>query len=402
MKGRIMLISIRKVFFNLKNALFALGIGVTILTIQLFLISQYSARLGALKNQHLLIDKIINTDLNDSKMASILVNGALSEIVLSVKLSGQEAILDTVVTSNEEQASLLRSLEISSVAFRDNAVIWSTSLIASRDSARERMMNARTAFLGDIDRMIDYQIHIINESIATAKMTVILVFFAGLGVFLLYRYRLNQIYRDIDKACSIDADGSKKVVLTQEVDFILKRLSRNFSQSTLNPNLLNTLSGLNNEKGLLRSFNAKKAGKSGRNIFLALFEIDHYTSLSNTLSEEDMGDVFKKIAGILSMYEQPMDVIAHIENDRFIFLMSRNSKELALQDAEQIIHTVGESSFNTAQASIKITLSGGFMLKPPAKSIDDAIKEAIDLIEKAKETGGNRVAQRRERLIVTR
>lgn len=392
-----MLISIRKVFFNLKTALLILGIGGLVLTAQLFHIAQYSERLGALKNQHLLIEKIIHTDLSDPKMADILINGAVSEISLSVKLSGEEALLDAFVNSNEEQASLLRSLEISSQAFQDNALLWSEALSISKDSAHIRMMSARSAFLADIDRMMDYQIHIIQESIATAKIVAIVLFITGFIVFLLYRYRLNQIYNDIDKACSIDTDGSTKLVSTQEIDFLLKRLVRKSSQSSLNPNLINPMSGLNNEKGLINAFSAKKAGKSGNTVFLSLFEIDNYTSLLNSLSKEDMGSIFKKLGEIVNMYEQPMDVIAHTDDNHLVFLMSRNSKQLALNESEKIIHTVEESSFITAQGPIKITLSAGFLLKPPAKSIDESIEEALKLIEKAKETGGNHVAQQRNR-----
>lgn len=392
-----MLISIRKVFFNLKTALLILGIGGMILTAQLFHIAQYSERLGALKNQHLLIEKIIHTDLSDPKMADILINGAVSEISLSVKLSGEEALLDAFVNSNEEQASLLRSLEISSQAFQDNALLWSEALSISKDSAHIRMMNARSAFLADIDRMMDYQVHIIQESIATAKIVAIVLFVTGFIVFLLYRYRLNQIYNDIDKACSIDTDGSIKLVSTQEIDFLLKRLVRKSAQSSLNPNLINPLSGLNNEKGLINAFSAKKAGKSGNTVFLSLFEIDHYASLENSISKEDMGNIFKKLGDILTMYEQPLDVIAHTDDNHLVFLMSRNTKQLALEESEKIIHTVEESSFTTAQGPIKITLSAGFLLKPPAKSIDESIEEALKLIEKAKETGGNHVAQQRSR-----
>lgn len=392
-----MLISIRKVFFNLKTALLILGIGGMILTAQLFHIAQYSERLGALKNQHLLIEKIIHTDLSDPKMADILINGAVSEISLSVKLSGEEALLDAFVNSNEEQASLLRSLEISSQAFQDNALLWSEALSISKDSAHIRMMNARSAFLADIDRMMDYQVHIIQESIATAKIVAIVLFVTGFIVFLLYRYRLNQIYNDIDKACSIDTDGSIKLVSTQEIDFLLKRLVRKSAQSSLNPNLINPLSGLNNEKGLINAFSAKKAGKSGNTVFLSLFEIDHYASLENSISKEDMGNIFKKLGDILNMYEQPLDVIAHTDDNHLVFLMSRNTKQLALEESEKIIHTVEESSFTTAQGPIKITLSAGFLLKPPAKSIDESIEEALKLIEKAKETGGNHVAQQRSR-----
>ena len=391
-----MLISIRKVFFNLKLALLVLGIGLGILLIEFFQISQYSERLGALKNQHLLITKTINIDLNDPKMASILMNAALSEIALSVKLSGEETWMDSLVTSNEEQASLLRSLEVSSQAFRDSALIWSESLPISRDSQRGRMMNALTAFLGDIDRMSDYQINILNRSIATAKMTALVLFIIGVFVFFLYQYRLSQIYFDIEQASSIDANGSKKELITQEIDFILKKLRRG-SQNTLNPNLTNPLSGLSNEKGLTNLFNAKKTGKSGNTVFLSLFEIDHYTSLVNTHTKEDLGNMYKKIGEIMSMYEQPFDVVAHIENDHFVFLMSRSSKDSAYKECEKIIHSVQESSFITSEGAIKITLSGGFLLKPPSKSIDDTVKDAVQLIEKAKELGGNRLVQAHSR-----
>lgn len=387
------MVSIRKIFFNLKIVLLILSASVTVIGVQLFHISQYSERLSALKNQHLLIDKIINTDLSDPKMASILINGALSEIELSVKLSGQEVLLDAFVTSNEEQASLLRSLGISSAAFRDSALIWSESLAMSRASENTRMMNARAAFLADIDRMMDYQIHVINQSIASAKMTAIILFFFTLIIFFLYRYRLNQIYLDIDQACSIDIDGSKKEAATHEVDFILKRLLRRSYQNALNPTLIHPISGLNNAKGLSAIFNAKKAGKAGNMVFLALFEIDQYELIINTLSKEDIENLFKKLGEIISMYEQPLDVIAHMEDDRFAFLLSRNSKQLALQECETIVQSIQESGFSAELGPIKITVSAGFLLKPPSKSIEETVEDAIKLIEKAKENGGNRVAQ---------
>lgn len=387
------MVSIRKIFFNLKIVLLILSASVTVIGVQLFHISQYSERLSALKNQHLLIDKIINTDLSDPKMASILINGALSEIELSVKLSGQEVLLDAFVTSNEEQASLLRSLGISSAAFRDSALIWSESLAMSRASENTRMMNARAAFLADIDRMMDYQIHVINQSIASAKMTAMILFFFTLIIFFLYRYRLNQIYLDIDQACSIDIDGSKKEAATHEVDFILKRLLRRSYQNALNPTLIHPISGLNNAKGLSAIFNAKKAGKAGNMVFLALFEIDQYELIINTLSKEDIENLFKKLGEIISMYEQPLDVIAHMEDDRFAFLLSRNSKQLALQECETIVQSIQESGFSAELGPIKITVSAGFLLKPPSKSIEETVDDAIKLIEKAKENGGNRVAQ---------
>lgn len=392
-----MLISIRKIFFNLKVALLLIVGGISLLGIEIFNLTQYIERLSALKNQHLLIEKIVHTDLSDPKMASILINGAVSELALYVKLSGQETVLNAFINSNKEQASLFRSLFLSSQAFQDTALLWSEALAISKESSKTRMMNARTAYVKDIDRTIDYQVHVIEELVATVKMTALLLFAAGLMIFFLYRYRLNQIYSDIDKVCSIDTDGSQKTVYTQEIDFLTKHVIRKSSQASTNPNLIHPSSNLNNEKGLVTAFNAKKASRSGNTVFLALFEIDQYPSLIQSLNKEDIAGIFKKLGEMIRMYEQAFDVVAHLNNDQLVFLISRNSKQSALEECEKFVHSVKESNFLSSEGIVKITLSGGFLLKPPAKSINEAIAEAQTLIEKAKENGGNHVFQARER-----
>lgn len=393
-----MLISIRKVFKNLKIALLILGAGVTLLTLQLFHISTYSERLSALKNQHLLMEKIIHADITDPQMGTILINGSLAEMALSVKLSGEDTFLDSITNSQEEHLTLLDALEISSETFRNYAQEWSASLGTPRQSnAHTKMISVSTPYLSDIDRLIDHQIYLINDAISTSKLIAVLLFLIGLGVFLRYRYRLDQIYRDIDKACAIDTDGSQKNVLTQEIDFIIKRLLRKCAQPSVSPNFLHHISGMNNQKGLITAFNAKKSSRGSNNVFVTLFEIDQYTSLVNTLSKEDMANLFKKLGDIISMYEQPLDVVGHMDDDRIIFLMSRSNKQMALDDCEKIIHAVEASGFSTTKGVIKITLSAGFLLKIPVKSVEEAATDALKLIHKAKENGGNRIAQLRDR-----
>ncbi|MBN2869569.1 MAG: hypothetical protein JXK04_01275 [Campylobacterales bacterium] len=393
-------ISIRKVFFNLRMMLLFLGAGVFLLTLQLFHISQYGERLGALKNQHLLIEKIISSDMSDPRMAAIHINGAVSEITLSVKLSGEEALFDALINSNEEQASLLRSLSLSSQTFQDNALIWSESSATGADANRERMMNARTAYLSDIDRMVDYQIHIITQSIATAKITALFVFCVGLGVFFFYSHRLRQIYRDIHRVCSVDVHGGKKEAYTREIDYVLKRLARQSGQISAAPNLIHPFSGLNNEKGLIAVLNSKKPGKGGNSVFVCQFEIDGYAERIASLSDEDRGAMVKKIGEIVSLYEQPLDAIGHTEGDRIVFVLTRNAKHTALDECEDIVRLVEASAFPTSRGEMRITLSAGFLLKTPNKNIDESIEDTLKLIEKAKANGGNRVAQLRDKLDV--
>lgn len=392
-----MLVSIEKVFFNLKSALFILLLCAAFLGVQLINITDYSDRLAALKSQHTLIESIITQDLSDIKMATILVNDDIAKLSLAVKFSTKDALLDSFLLFTQEQTELSDSLHTSSSAFQEAALFWLESTPRGRATMHHRMMLAREAYLTDIAHTIDFQIQRINQSIGIAKNTGLALFILGLLIFLLYRFRLNQIYRDINKACSVDTDGTKAEASTQEIDFIFKRLARKAPIANTSQSLLHPQSGLNNEKGMLTMYNAKKTLKTSNSIFVALFEIDQHITLSKSLSKDDMGTLYKKIGEIISMYEQPMDVIAHLDNNNFVFVMSRNSKDLALSDAEKIVQSVYDSVFNTAKGPIKATLSGGILLKAPASALESSILDAHKIMEKAKESGGNRVAQLRDK-----
>lgn len=392
-----MLLSIQKIFFNLKSSLFILVVGIVLLGIQLINITQYSEHLSSLRSQHTLIDSITTQDLSDMQMAAITLNSHIAQLSLAVKLSQSDALLDGLLASQEEHTRLGNALKTSSSAFQDAALFWLESTPHGRPTMMGQMIHARNAYRTDISHMIDYQIELIHHSIEIAKMTVMALMILGLIFFFLYQFRLNQIYRDIKKACSVDIDGSKHAVSTQEVDFIVKRLARKAPIVNTAQSLLHVQSGLNNEKGMLTLYNAKKATKNVNSIFIAIFDIDQHKVLSNTLSKEDIGAMYKKIGDIISLYEQPMDVTAQLDTNEFVFVMSRNSKETALGDAEKIVHSVHDSMFNTAKGAIKITLSGGFLLKPPTNTLETSIIDARKIADKAKESGGNRVAQLRER-----
>jgi GGDEF domain-containing protein len=392
-----MKLSIRQIFLNLKIALAILGLGVTFLSIQLVNTAQYSDRLSALKNQHILIKKITATNLDDLDMAAIAINSDLSELQLFAKLSNKQTLLDPIIASGKEQESFSRTLISTSNNFQEATLFWAESMKASRESMYARMISARNLYLVDIDVMIDYQIQLINESISIAKITVLILFFFGLLTFLLYRWRLNQIYSDINKACSVDTNGNESVVTTEEVDFIIRRLSRKMPTNNSNPSLIHVQSGINNEKGLFSMYSsAKRNSKSAGTLFVTLFEIDKHDELAAKLSKEEMANIYKKLAEILSMYEQPLDIIGHLDNNSFVLLMARNTKENALSDAEKIVASIKDSIFPTQQGSIKITLSGGLLLKIPSKSLEAALGDATQIVLKAKETGGNRVAQLRD------
>lgn len=391
-----MKLSIRQIFFNLKLALVLLGLGVTFLSIELMTISQYSDRLSALKNQHLIIKKIMATDLRDSAMATISTNSNLAELQLFTKLSNQNVQLDSFIGTQGEQQSLGRMLLSSSESFQEAALFWAESMENSRDSMYGRMESAKNLYLIEIDQMIDYQIQLIDNAVSMAKTTVLFLFVFGFLVFFFYQWRLKQIYHDIKHACALDSNGEKQEAVTEELDFIIRKLSRKMPNANTNPILLNSQSGLNNEKGMIAVYNTKRNTKNIGTLFLTLFEIDKYSELSSKLSKEELNDIIRKLGEILSMYEQPFDVIGHLDNNTFAFLMARSSKDTALGEAQKIISSVAESVFPVVTGVIKITLSGGFLLKIPSKTLEEALGDAAKISTKAKDAGGNRIAQLRE------
>ncbi|MCI4405864.1 MAG: hypothetical protein JHC35_01110 [Sulfuricurvum sp.] len=394
-----MLLSIKKIFSNIRSALFLLVLGVALLTAQLLLLSGYTSRLDQLKTQHLLVDKILNTKSGDPQMVSIAINATVAEIDLAVKLSSQKNFLETLYDSDNEFSPLIRSLENSSETFQNSSLAWSSALKMPRSEIEyAQVKKAKTAFITDIDNLMLHTLENLNNSLKTAKITAIVLLVLSLLIFLRYRYRLIQVYKDIDTACALDTTGEQKTASTQEIDFILKRaLRRNIQAPSACSGLVNPSSGLNNLKGLLTVYNTKKTNRASNTTFLAVFEIDQYRTHLSTLSKEDRGNIFKKIGDIIALYEQPLDITAHLDDDHVVCVLSRNSKQSAMEDCEKILHSVEESSFNTEKGLIKITLSGGFLLKIPVKSIEEAIDDALKLVEKAKESGGNRITQLQDR-----
>jgi GGDEF domain-containing protein len=397
-----MKLSIRQVFFNLKLTLILLVIGISFLAIELITITQYSDRLFALKNQHHLINKITHTDLTDSTMAGISLNSDLAELQLYTKLANQNLRLDLFSGAQEEYKVLGDTLATSSNAFQEGVLFWAESMPNSRKVMFTRMQLAKSNYVVDIGKAVDYQIGLINDVVSLAITTTYVIFVISLLAFFFYQWRLKQIYNDIKYAYALDSGAEKEEANTEELDFIIKKLCRRIPSTNNNLTLLNPQSGLNNEKGMIASYNAKRTTKSTGTFFLTHFSIDKYSELESKLSKEEITNTIRKLGEILSMYEQPFDALGHLDNNTFAFLMSRSSKDVALSDAEKITSSVRESVFPISSGILKITLSGGFMLKAPSKTLEESLSDVIKITEKAKESGGNRIAQLRDTASVFR
>ena len=87
----------------------------------------------------------------------------------------------------------------------------------------------------------------------------------------------------------------------------------------------------------------------------------------------------KKIAYTISLYEQPVDVIARTDYNQYTIILSRPSKEQCFKDADLIRESIADLKFNVPNVGTeRITVTGGHIIKPNNTALDEAIKQAKD------------------------
>jgi len=219
----------------------------------------------------------------------------------------------------------------------------------------------------------------------------------GLIFLLLIYKKLRIVINDIESIYGFSTKNGAYQIQTIEVESILLKYKKGSSSDTNNPAHFDTLTKLKNLQGLIHIFNSSKAYQKHNAVTICMFEIDNYAMLRRKYDSEFLDSVRKKIAFMLSLYEQPIDIIASLEESKFILLLGRNTKVEALEECEKIRQSVAETFFKVPKGEkVTITLSGGFIVKPTNKSINDSIEHTRDILKKAQDKGTNHIAQLRD------
>ena len=231
----------------------------------------------------------------------------------------------------------------------------------------------------------------IREMIIYASVVFGLIF-----LFLIHR-KLTIVLNDIESIYGLTSKNSTYKVRTIEAESILLKFNKSTTSGTDNPAYIDPLTKLKNIQGLIHVFNTSKLVQKHSVIAVCMFEIDNYTLLKRKYGNEFLELVRKKIAFIISLYEQPVDIIASLEESKFALVLGRNSKAEALEECEKIRQSVAETFFKVPQGEkVVISISGGFIMKPKNKSIADSIEHTRDILKKAQDKGSNHIAQLRD------
>ena len=163
------------------------------------------------------------------------------------------------------------------------------------------------------------------------------------------------------------------------------------------PDLIDPVTEIHNYKGLLQVYSNLKSKNESNFVSVCVFEVDYFKQLDEKYPKEFTQSVLKKIAFIISLNKQHHDVVARCDKAQFCVVFSRNTKEQAYKDCETIRNTIADTIFKVPRGeALKLTVSGGFTIKPGNKTLAEAIEQAKEIIVTAQENGRNRIAQLRD------
>lgn len=334
-------------------------------------------------------------DAHDATLAKIAFSGARGQLILSKEQ------FDAILTAFNPLAMLfpqskdVRGSEILQSKLTDFFEHAERFFAQSQDQRSTQQFEATFEHLmehlhamSDNAAIQEYHISKMRQAILYA------LFVLSLLLLLFIRQKQRLINIDLQFLYGVKTPGYQ--IRTQEVESIaanIKHSSVEKEQQTQ----MDPIAQIKNYKGLIQAFNNSKTLQRNNALCVCVFEIDHHTDLEKLYKKPFIEGIVRKIASMLSPYEGFHEIVGVMDESKFIFILSRSSKQEALKECEVFKESVAEAHFKTPEGvPIKITLSGGLVQKVPNKSIDTVIQYAAEVLKKAQENGINRIAQIRE------
>ncbi|HIP19566.1 MAG TPA: GGDEF domain-containing protein [Sulfurimonas sp.] len=394
--------SIKKIFLNLNTYLFFV-LFVSFIAMMLTLEQQLSfEKVNNLNKQKKIISTLTKLNKDDIELALIQFNGKSTQLhqeINKLRSIYKYDYSDRYIFSNEfEYLGDLTKLSILTTSFNNAAHSF---YVADKDEetrniAQQELATAFANITNHINNILLKNIEYSQKKFNIVKIATIVIFILIFLATVWYRKKLFSIYKDIEYLYQVDKHKVDHSIYTVEVDAISMRMNRKTS-TTDNPTMLDPVTGINNNKGLINSYSNKKGLKDSNFTAVTIIEIDNFSKSKRAFSQEMTQSILKKIAYTISLHEQAIDVIARTDYNQFTLILSRVSKEQAFKDVELIRQSIEELKFNIAdKGPVVITVSGGFIIKPNNTNLDEASRQAKEILHYAKTTGTNRILQTRD------
>jgi len=245
--------------------------------------------------------------------------------------------------------------------------------------------------------MLSQRIHAEHQQFVMREIIVFSSVVIGLLLLIMVHKQFRLVLRDIESLYGITSKENPYQIKTLEVKAIAVKFKKDALSTTDNPAHIDPTTHIKNYKGIIHAYNTSKGLRENNTLAICIFEIDNYMMLKRKYSHEFINLVRKKIAFMITLYEQPVDVIGIVDESKFVLLLGRSSQKEALEECEKIRESIADTFFKVPNGpKVSITVSGGFIIKPENKSVDNAINHTKEILKKAQDKGSNHIAQLRD------
>ncbi|MDQ1244747.1 MAG: hypothetical protein QG565_1087 [Campylobacterota bacterium] len=355
-------------------------------------------KIDNLNNQKKIVSEILNLQADSLELTLIKLSGKTTQLQNDTdKLRSlyERSLVERFVLLNSKEYledlntldSLIGAFNLSANKYYDNKNGDVAALQAQESELKQNAEALKWHLSSIIFRAISYDKAKFNIHKNITYLAFIIILLAALW----YKKQLELIYKDLEflnNANQIQYD-----TFSQEADAISLRIKRK-SVTSENPAMLDAVTGVNNLKGMMKSYSEKKGMKESNFTSVTVFEVDNFSKTNKAYSQELTQSILKKIAFSISLHQQAADVIARTDYNQFTVILSRPSKDQSFKDAEKIRESISELKISSPElGDIEITLSGGHVIKPKNITLEEAIRKAKKVLLYSQKNGKNKISQ---------
>lgn len=381
--------SLKEIFQNLRTYLLFVFFSAFILSVLHFTTQLSFEKINNLYEQKALIITLTHLDTKEETPLLIQFNSDSAKFkatIIKLKKLYEYSVIEQYLLQNKNvNDHNLKKLASLKENFIEKLHVYYINLKNKNIANKKELYKAKNALNIYLDKLI-YNAHQHNKIIFDLFDYFYYFYFViALLLTFLYRKRLSNIYKDITYLISFDKEKVQHRSYTQEADAIALRMKRKTVVSK-NSSMIDQVTGINNYQGLLQSFTDKKILQESNVISVTVLEIDSFSKTKRTYAEELTQAILKKVAFTISLHEKTTDIIARTDYNQFTIVLARNSKEEAFKDTEIIKQNIEEIKFNIGSNGI-ITTTGAFVLKSANTNIEEALKQAKNILDNATKAG---------------